>query len=197
MAKQAPAATPQRIYFREFTAGDEKKRQAKSNKSKSGGGARDIRMPHRAFGPLMAEMLPSRRTVPRKREKQPVMLEIYSGTLHYPINPDDPQGEESTMMIDYEPPTTARSTEGRIPQIPKIPSLRNVPDGTLGTIFLLLVQNSRGELRAHYVTEDDLRRAGWDPDLVNTILGCAKKKKANRAVQGYIDYTSGKHYCHG
>jgi hypothetical protein len=197
MANPAPAATPQRIYFREFTAGDEKKRQAKSNISPTGGGARDLRMPHRTFGPLMEKMLPSRRHVQRTREKQRTMLEIYSGALHYPTNPEDPQGEESTMIIDYEPPTTARSTEGRIPRIPAIPSLRNVPDGHMGRTFLLLVQNSRNELRAHYVTEDDLNRPGWDLDVVNTILGCVKTTRKNHVVQGFIDYTTGKHYCHG
>jgi hypothetical protein len=199
MAEQAPEATPQRIYFREFTEGDEKKRQARSNISQSGGGARDIRMPHRAFGPLMEKMLPSRRHVRRKRNDQPVMLEIYSGTLHYPVDPREPQGRESTMTIDYEPPTTARGAEGRIPRIPRIPSLQNVPDGTLGKTFLLLVQNSRGELRAHYVTEDDLHREGWDPTVVNTILNCAQAKKGNRVIQGYIDFTSTptRRYCHG
>jgi hypothetical protein len=197
MAKQAPAATPQRIYFREFTAGDEKKRQARSNISQTGGGARDLRMPHRAFGPLMEKMLPDRQQVQRTREKQRVTLEIYSGTLHYPIDPDDPQGEESTIIIDYEPPTTARSTEGRIPRIPKIPSLRNVPEGHLGRTFLLLVQNSRNEIRAHYVTEDDLNQEGWDPDVVRTILSCVKTTQKNHVVQGFIDYTTREHYCHG
>lgn len=197
MASQASAATPKRIYFREFTAGDEKKRKAESNVSQTGGGARDLRMPHRAFGPLMEKMLPDRRNVQRTRDKQRVTLEIYSGTLHYPVDSDNPHGAESTMPIDYEPPTTARSTEGRIPRIPKIPSLQNVPDGHLGRIFLLLVQNSQNELRAHYVTEDDLKQEGWDPDVVRTIVSCVETTKKNHVVQGFIDYTTGQHYCHG
>ncbi|HEX6749203.1 MAG TPA: hypothetical protein VF092_18040 [Longimicrobium sp.] len=196
----AEAATqddrPQRIYFRVFTEADEKKRRAESNRSPTGGGARDIRMNHEHFGPIMEKMLPNRLRVMRKREGARTQIEIYAGPLHYPVKPDEPEGEERTMQIEYEPPTTARGSEGRIPRIPNIPSLENLPEGDVGLIFLLLIQNARGELRAHYVTESSLRTEGWHPEVVQTILNCVTSTRRNRIAQGYIDFTIGRKYCH-
>jgi hypothetical protein len=196
----AEAATqddkPQRIYFRVFTEADEKKRQAKSNQSQTGGGARDIRMNHEHFGPLMAKMLPKRLKVMRTREGARTEIEVYAGPLHYPVDPDEPEGEENMMQIEYEPPTTARGSEGRIPRISNIPSLRRVPKGEVGLIFLLFIQSSRGELRAHYVTETSLRTEDWHPEIVHTILNCVATTRRNRIVQGYRDFTTGRKYCH-
>jgi hypothetical protein len=187
---------PQRIYFRVFTKADEKKRQAKSNKSKTGGGARDIRMNHKHFGPLMAKMLPKRLKVMRRREGSRTEIQVYAGPLHYPVDPDEPEGAESTMQIEYEPPTTARRSEGRIPRISKIPSLRHAPKGDVGLIFVLLIQSSRGEIRAHYVTETSLRTEDWHPEIVQTILNCVATTRRNRIAQGYIDFATGRKYCH-
>ena len=195
MAEKGPGK-PLRIVFKEFKPGDVRKRQAKSNNTKSGGGARDLRLNHRGIGPIIAEMFPDREVVTRKRKKEVVKIEAYAGTLVYPVDPDQPSGELAKMSVLYELPTTARGFEGRIARINRIPSLARSPQSPDDRVFLLLVQSEGGEVRAHYVTETSLRSGRWHHLVSNTILGCIPVTQRRHAVQGFIDFTTDTTYCH-
>src|ERR1700730_15233438 len=137
-----------RIFFKEVMIGDRRKLVAESADSSTGGGARDLRVPHRAFGEFFARMLPGSRIQTGKGR----LMKIQVGRLYWS---GAQFAQEESAELEYWPPTKARATEGRIARIHALPPLEDPPKGE-GPCFLLLVQDDAGKVRAHYVTEKDL-----------------------------------------
>lgn len=188
---------PVRILYKEMMAGDRLKVEARSNKSASGGGARDFRFNHEAFGPVFAKMFPKRKTETRKREDEKRKIELYEGRLCWTVDPARPDKVMSTSIL-YEPPTTSRATEGRIATVHKYAPFRQYPADAIERVFLLLVEDENHGVWAFYVTESSLRTdVEWDPAVVKPILECIKETHDSKAVLGWIDLTTPSHYCHG
>lgn len=188
-----------RVVYREILEGDRRKFIAESNDSETGGGARDLRFrPYDKFGSIFSELFPLKDTVSRKRDGVKKSLERFMGTFYWSEH-DKP---DQKMNAYFEPPTDARPNEGRIAKVHTYPCFHpsRVPvTGTGDRLFLLLVQNANGEVWVHFVSESALRTdERWDPQFVHQIIACisGRRPKAH-AVQGYIDYISGRSFCNG
>jgi hypothetical protein len=179
---------PRRALFKLVLPGDIRKINAESNNSPTGGGARDIRFSHELFKPVVTKMFP---TVTAARKTKRSSLNVRAGTLAY--FEDD---ERHTMEIRYWPPTEARNREGRIAQVPRMPSLRAIhyPQGQ-GAVFYLFIQGEDGNLTAHFASERSLREAGrWDPWVAETMLTALREAPANVCARGWLDWASGARY---
>src|SRR4051794_5281303 len=95
-----------RVFFQEILEGDRRKLEARSNDSKTGGGARDLRVPHTKFWPVLRHMFPGQTAVKRTRNGERVDFTIHTGTLYTTKG-----GVESSVEVTYEPPTDARPSE--------------------------------------------------------------------------------------
>lgn len=181
---------PERLLFREMLPGDYRKLEAQSNDAPSGGGARDLRIPHEPFEPITSRLFPETRRVRRRRGGEQREISVRVGRIWR----DDPT---MATEIAYEPPTDARDTEGRIPTIHRIPALANPPEySEQDPVFLIIVQAADGSLGAHYVRASELRGEEWNPDVRRIILSC-HKSSGNRTTIGAYDWLSGEEYCHG
>lgn len=181
-----------RIFFQEVRAGDRRKLAAQSNDAQTGGGARDLRVPHEKFGPLFGKMFPNevRRVRSRGGDRREVVCN--GGPLYWV----DEHGEHS-IDVEYEPPTSARPAEGRLTRIHEIPMLaEKVPGAEEGRCFLLLVQNGTKKVFHHYVTAAQLDSGGWNLVLQTAINECIKKTPTGRSVRGYYDFVVSESYCH-
>lgn len=182
-----------RIFFQEIREGDRRKLEARSNDTATGGGARDLRVPHRKFGPMFRQMFSNDKVVTRRRDGMNVDVTLYTGKLYW-VDGD----QERFVDVDYEPPTTARPDEGRIARIHDLPVLADgVPAESEGRVFLLLVQRDDGKVFAHYVTANALASGGWNKDLADAIRGCMQATAERHSVRGYVDYVKSERYCHG
>lgn len=183
-----------RIFFQEILEGDRRKLEAQSNDAPTGGGARDLRVPHKPFGPIFRRMLPDEETQIRRRDNKKVPVTVYVGRLYWVE-----KGQERSWPAQYEPPTSARPTEGRIARIHEIPVLADqVPPADRGRTFLLLVQQDNGKVYPHYVTErDHLDDPQFNREIASAIRQCAANTSAGRSVRGYVDFIEDKVYCHG
>lgn len=179
---------PARILYREITDADIRKLLASANDSQTGGGARDLRFPYREFDDVMRHLLPRTKTANRRRGGVQVPVTVRVGQVKVANGP--------TVELSWEPPTDARKTEGRIPTVHDHLSL---PESGRGRVFLLLIQELGGDVRAYYAYEDDLRGGKWNPETASAILDCADDpdRRGRTIVQGYIDLIEGRDYCHG
>lgn len=186
-----------RVFFQEIEEGDRRKLEAASNDASTGGGARDLRIPHRDFWPCLRKLFPTEKTASRRRDGQRRDLTVYVGELFWvDASGEDGSAAVRSQSVVYEPPTDARPSEGRITKIHALPILRNsVPPPTQGTVFLLLIQQVDGKVFPHYVTETTLRDPGFNRDVATHIGDCIGRA-GNRKVRGYIDFTTGDAYCH-
>src|SRR6266511_1713190 len=114
-----PMAKPLRVAFKSIEQGDILKLDARSNLTPSGGGARDFRFPYTPFQAAMTKLFPNVVQETRRRNNKPQLVPIRTATLMW----IDEKGQTQQMQIKYEPPTSARPSEGRIPQVHKIPPL--------------------------------------------------------------------------
>jgi hypothetical protein len=188
---------PQRLLFKSIEKGDRLKLEARSNISASGGGARDMRLPHRPFQPAVVKMFPKVVQESRRRDGKTKLLDLRKATLVW----TDEQGQIQTKEITYEPPTTARPSEGRITRIHEIPPLAvaYLPPKTDGRAIALFIQDSDGRLRAHYTSHAALVNPPrpWYPLARDTILAALKATPDGHSASGWVDFTTGLNYIHG
>ncbi|WP_167043502.1 hypothetical protein [Salinibacterium sp. ZJ454] len=191
----AMGVAAKRILFKEITAADIRKLRAESNDSKTGGGARDLRLPFSEFDGVIRQLLPRTVSTERRRNGRRVLVDIRVGSAKYYADASS-SGTSRDIDLTWEPPTTVRPREGRIPRVHQ--SL-NLPESGVGRVFFLLVQDESGVLGAHYAYEEDLRAGRWQADVAAPILrGMDDPSRPKRlSVQGYIDYTTNTQYCHG
>lgn len=180
-----------RLVFREVLSGDRRKFQAKSNDTKSGGGARDFRFtPYGKFDGIFEKMLTVSRTEERTRGKKKTMVNIYTST----VNVVKADGSMGTKTIEFEPPTTRRPNEGRLTRLNHY-SLE-VPSNNEGRILLLLYQTGDKRLWLTFATENQLQQGVWDKNLTDLLLNCLNAPRGLRhAAQGFHDLALGNRFC--
>jgi hypothetical protein len=181
---------PVLFVYKEIVAGDLRKLLAESNDSKTGGGARDLRLPWKTFRPIMHRIF-TKDAVGRGGKQ------IRSAEVTYLDEYDKLQRTE----LHYWPPTASRRTEDRIAQVHASPALGGqLPATDRGRVFVLFIKFDDGTVRCVYAYEDDLKKKGeWASEVRDQILGCmasAALHKGARTVQGYYDFIEGTHYCH-
>jgi hypothetical protein len=182
-----------RILYKEIVPGDLRKIIAESNDSATGGGARDFRFGE--FGklePIIRKLFPHTIKQRRRREGKYVEVDIFRGTFHWNASGVDEQKE-----VEFEPPTTARPSEGRITRVHEQPCFAPGRIPKSGKVLLLLVQRNDGTVWPHFIEEASLSVPGvWDVRVSKELLDCIDRKRAaNMAVIGYRDFTTGKGYC--
>ena len=180
-----------RFFFHEITPGDRRKFEARSNDSTTGGGARDLRFPNDAFGPLMQRMFPHATGRTTRNDGQ-----ITEGGLRW----IDETGAEQMDNVEYWPPTDARPTEGRLARIHEIVGLRErLPAPGEDRVFLILAQDSNDRVFAEFVRESELHDPAFERAVADPILDCiaAVSHRKNAHVQGSVDFIAHRQYCHG
>lgn len=203
---KAPERIAQAIY-KEIKEGDFRKGAAESNDADTGGGARDLRFGgYEHFKEIFRDFLPGRRIEERRRNKQPVQIEILTGTGHW-IEPNKPGKNlpESQRVrsfdVEFEEPTTARPTEGRLTRINKYPFFGRDdcwPADVEGSRYLLITRTESGLVYFHIVSESTLRapdpegRYPFNKIMVDCIDG---KRNEGVAVLGHYNFESGASYC--
>ena len=180
-----------RLVYREVLPGDVAKFQGKSNLTPSGGGARDFRFrPYSKFQGIFEKLLSGRKTETRIRKGLPTATLIYTDT----VTVTDATGTASTRQIEFEPPTTAREDEGRLPRLNAYGMV--VPTGAVGRVLLLLYQTGNGSLFLNFATETDLRAGAWNATVARHLLDCLDEERpASHAAQGFFDLSSGESFC--
>lgn len=191
------APAPQRFLYKRFLVGDDLKLKARSNTSKTGGGARDIRFgPWEEFEAIVKVMFPKTVTKPTKR-KDPQTGKyvthaalVHIGTLLY----TDDNGATARMDVEFWEPTGARSFEGRLARAGTLPPFRpgTMPAGK-GSVFMLLAQDSAGMLGGTWINEQALRTGkGWYKPFQKALLDGLDKASATDNLRGFIDLQTGK-----
>lgn len=189
-------ARPTLVVYKEIVGGDMRKLLAESNDDPTtGGGARDLRFPTRAFDPVLRLMFDQDQISPRGRA-------IRVGDFLY-LDRDD---ELQATQLEYWPPTDTRKSESRIARIHASPALGGqLPATDKGKVFVLLTRFTDGTVRCDYAYENELRAPNiWAKEISSRILGClasACLKNATRTTglvpaQGYYDFSNGTGYCH-
>jgi hypothetical protein len=192
---EAPARlTPARIVYKEILAGDLRKLRGESNDTQSGGGARDLRFPWRAFRPVMHLIFTREETRGAKAFRSAL------------VNYVDDAGDPRTTKLEYWPATPSRPSEDRVSKVHSSPALggSRMPAADRGRVFVVLSQFTTGEVRCDYAYEDDLRAGKWASAVRTAILGCAAstaEKNLTRTanfvpIQGYWDFTDGTGFCY-
>jgi hypothetical protein len=191
---------PQRLLYKRFLRGDDLKLRSRSNISKTGGGARDVRFgPWDKFEDVVKVMFPqtvhkpSRRKDPKTGKYVKHQAVIHVGTLLF----EDDQGASAEMPVEFWEPTGARSFEGRLARAGKLPPFRpgTMPTGK-GSVFMLLAQDATGKLGGTWVTEHALRNlSGWYKPVQKALVGALDKASATDNLRGFIDLQTGKE-CH-
>jgi len=181
-----------RVVFQEILEGDRRKFAAESNDSDSGGGARDLRYNDAQFGPVLRQMFPDSESTTRRRKGMSTTVTVHRGrvwTAH-----EGKQDQHSDVI--YEPPTTARPSEGRLTRVHEMPGLiENLPDDNGQQLFLLLVQQDDGRVYAHFATLDELTK--WHSAVYDPVAACAVAAQvSDRKAVGWIDFLSNQSYCH-
>jgi hypothetical protein len=185
-----------RILYKEIVPGDLRKIVAESNDSDTGGGARDFRFGD--FGKLeliIRKMFPHTAKERRRRDGKNVEVEIFRGTFYW-----NSGGVDEHKDVEFEPPTSARPSEGRITRVHEQPCFASdrIPKfGEGNKVLLLLVQRNDGSVWPHFIEESSLSTPdAWDPRVAKEILNCIHgKRAANRVVIGYRDFITGEGYC--
>lgn len=187
-----------RIFYKEIVDGDVRKINADSNDADTGGGARDFRFgDYDNLSSIMEKFFPDVAVVKRKRNGQQVNVDIRRGRFYWDAN-----GKDESKEVEFEPPTSARPSEGRITRVHEQPCFdaQNIPPFNAGDkVLLLLVQRNDGTVWPYFAQESSLAIPGeWDPQVAKTILACINAKRAsNRVVIGYRDFVTGAAYCNG
>lgn len=187
-----------RILYKEIVPGDLRKVVAESNDSDTGGGARDFRFGEfRKLEAIVRKMFPHPMKEQRRRDGKKVEIDIFRGTFHWNFN-----GVDEHKEAYFEPPTSARQSEGRIARVHEQPccALERIPKvGEGNKVLLLLVQQNDSSVWPHFVEETSLSEPGaWDPRVAMELLNCIRAQRAaKRAVIGYRDFTTGEGYCNG
>lgn len=187
-----------RILYKELLEGDLRKLQAQANDANTGGGARDFRF--RSFDtllPVIREMFPQTVQVRRRRNRQPILLDIFKGHFSWYDAQQNVVSKEAYM----EPPTSARPGEGRIPRIYEYQCFdaSNLEIGIGNRVLLLLIQRNDGSVWPYYAQETSLRTPGvWHPDVAQVLLDCLDATRpAGQAVLGFKDFTNNASFCNG
>lgn len=188
-----PSATL--VVYKEIVDGDMRKLLAESNDSKTGGGARDLRFPARAFDAVLRQIFSTQATGRGGKV-------IRTGDVIY----IDSSGQPQKTQLEYWPPTQSRKTESRISKIHNSPALGGqLPRTDGGRVFVVLTKFSDGNVRCDYAYEDELRDPElWAHELSSVVLGClasASGKNTTRTAglvtaQGYYDFSNATGYCH-
>lgn len=181
------ALSIKRLIFREVLAGDVKKFEAKSNKTKSGGGARDFRFrPYSEFDGIFERMLAGTDTKPRKRDGAAKTITIYT-------SPVSIWGGTVSHPLEFEPPTTARKNEGRLTRLNHLGLA--VPKNQ-GRVFLVIHQTGDDKVWLSFATQDELTNKAWHPTINDFLLACMlAPRSSNSAAQGFLDIEAGTHFC--
>lgn len=180
-----------RLVYREVLPGDVAKFAGKANITQSGGGARDFRFrPYFKFQGIFEKLLSGRKTETRIRNGVPTPEVIYTAS----VSVVDASGAATTRPIEFEPPTTARENEGRLPRLNAYGLL--VPSGNCGRVLLLLYQTGNSQLFLNFATEQDLRNNLWDQTVTRHLLDCLEEERpVSHAAQGFFDLETGESYC--
>lgn len=200
MTDNAAGQQVTRILYKEIVDGDLKKILARSNKSKTGGGARDFRFgSYKKLLPVIKLMFPAVVREKRKRNKVIKEIDILKGTFYWQNNSS---GHIESKDSFFETPTDARGSEARIARVHEYRCFDTalIPHGGEDNrVLLLLIQRGDGKVWPHFAEEQSLRRPGvWDPVVAEELLKCLDAKRAKgRAVIGYRDFTSSSSYCNG
>jgi hypothetical protein len=180
-----------RLVFREVMPGDRLKVIAKSNKSKSGGGARDLRFSKmEKMLPILEKLFPRVEQRERRRGGVRGPADVWVTDLHWV----DERGSVRSEEVALELPTDKRGGEPRIATVHRYESFSDVPPETEGQAVTILAQDAEGRVWPFTASEASLRghknqAESWDPDVANYILEALKeKKRKTEAAIGYIDY---------
>lgn len=194
MSNTPTRLVPTRIVYKEVLGGDLRKLRGESNDTPSGGGARDLRFPWRAFRPIMHLIFTHTETRGDSEFRTTV------------VNYVDDAGQRQTTSLEYWPATPSRPSEDRVSKVHASPALggSRMPDMDRGRVFVVFSQFSSGEVRCDYAYEDDLRAGNWASAVSTAILGCiaaTAEKNSTRSVnyvptQGYWDFTNGTGFCY-
>lgn len=180
---------PLLFVYKEIVGGDLRKLLAESNDSKTGGGARDLRLPWATFRPTMHRIFINDGV--GRGGKQ-----IRTAQVTYL----DEHEIARTTQLEYWPPTPSRPREDRISKVHASPALGGqLPATDRGRIFVMLIKYDDGTVRCSYAYEADLRKGKWASEVSSQILNCmaaATARSENRTVQGYYDFSSGDRFCH-
>lgn len=181
---------PVLFVYKEIVAGDLRKLQADSNDSKTGGGARDLRLPWKTFRSIMYRIF-TRDGIGRGGRLIRVAQVTYLDEYNQPRKTE----------LQYWPPTTARKTEDRIARIHASPALGGrLPAMDKGRVFVVFSKFDDGTIRCDYAYEKDLKTKGiWATEFSSQILNCmaaAAARNGTRTVQGYYDFVEGTGFCH-
>lgn len=188
-----------RILYKEIKQGDLLKILARSNKAKSGGGARDFRFgSYKRLAPAIQAMFPQTVKEIRKRGGQKIDIEVYKGEFFW----KDQLGKVIKKDSFFEPPTDARGAEGRIVRVPEYNCFdtKLIPLGGEGNrVLLLLIQLDDGSVWPHFAEESTLKIPGkWNAVVAKELVACLDAKRPVRhSVVGYRDFTSTTSYCNG
>jgi hypothetical protein len=187
---------PQRLLYKRFLMGDDRKVKGQSNISKTGGGARDVRFgPWERFEGIVKVMFPettiemTRRKDSETGEYAPHKAVVHVGKLRY----RDDRGDPDEIAVELWEPTGARAFEGRLARAGELPPFRpgTMPAGK-GSVFMLLAQDADGTLEGTWVTEHALRHGqGWYKPFQQALLDALDKASATANVRGFIDLQTG------
>ena len=180
---------PVLIVYKEIVSGDLLKLQALSNSSTSGGGARDLRLPWKAFRPIMRQIF-TKDGVGRGGRPIKIADVVYL---------DDNEAPQTTEL-KYWPPTPSRPTEDRIATVHASPALGGkMPDEDKGRVFVVFTKFDDGTVRCDYAYEDHLKSGQWAAEVSSKILSCMASsdlRNGVRTAQGYYNFIDGTGFCH-
>lgn len=187
-----------RILYKQVLEGDLKKIKAKSNTTKSGGGARDFRFGNYSKTHIYLERMFSEKVdVERKRAGKHGPANALKGTLCW----KDKDGNINSQDVQVEVPTDSRGAESRISRIHEIACFDTslIPKGGPDNrVFLMFIQIADGTIWPRYVEEKSLRTDPWKKEVANELLTCIDAKRDPRyAIAGFIDLVEGDRYCNG
>lgn len=167
------------VVYKEILPGDLKKFRAASNKSKTGGGARDLRFnPGRKFDSIFRKMF-------ELDEEKGILI----GEFHW--------GEVPNTQVEVYPPTNARPTEIRITKIHHCFPDSIIPNDAEGCI-LLIVQNTKDEIWPYFTTYKSLIEDKWHRSIKEHIInGLTAKRRKGVAADGFIDFENGEVFTNG
>ena len=180
-----------RFVYREVLAGDLRKFVAQSADATTGGGARDFRFsPYDKFEGIFEKILTGRKFENRTRNGVTTPEEIFTSRVQVARA----NGKWVGMPIEFEPPTTARPSEGRLTRLNSFQL--DVPSGDTGRILLILFQTGDQRVWLSFATEAQLHAKKWEKSLTKILLDCiAERRPVNHAAQGFHDFSIGSGFC--
>jgi hypothetical protein len=190
----------ERILYKEIVEGDLLKIRATSNKSQTGGGARDFRFgSYNKLLLVINKMFPTLTQESRKRGGINSQIYVFKGVFSWR---DSTGGPIITKDSFFEPPTSARPSEGRIVRVHDYGCFNTakIPKGGVGNrVLLLFIQLADGSVWPYFAEEATIRTPGcWDANVAAELIKCLDAKRGvNQVVIGYRDFTSAMSYCNG